>query len=1090
MKRNTTETLILEELDQPTHPTSDRYKIFFRFLLDHLSQGNRLHLYSLFAKISYLDSMVDFSDVELRALHHARKFIESGRKETNPKTECAFQFSIRRMLQLTPDLREADVNLLHASENWSQFDDTKHKVLDTKELIRASILEVDHDAYELHVLDEESGLRYKAQFNVAEINEQFNISIRHLKVRIGLPVMAHFLENKFVDQSTFIPSAIVIDPDFLVDVTAIAESFTHHSELPLIYLMRQFLPKSASPHLLIGNIANSVLDSLMLGHTISYETLMEEVFQQFALDFTLLSDEEVQQVAVQSRQTMTHLYQDVQVLKNENKNSIAYIEPAFISPQYGIQGRLDALFLDVNLKSGKIVELKSGKPYKENEYGLNRNHYVQTLLYDMAVKSAFGSDFHSTNYILYCKLRQNRLKQAPSIKSVKYEAVKVRNDIVAICHHLMSTAVSPSLLFQFGHQVFIENGGFISRDAQYLASIANPLNDFEKAHLVHFVSLMATENYVAKVGGEIGRNSMAFSSLWRDDPDEKESNFAVFRKLKIDQKLEDGQYLFTIDSKAALSNFRRGDIVILYPHSREDNPTGGQLLKGSINDISPISVSIRLRNPLINAAVFESIDYWNAEHDFIESSTRQGYRSIFSFYTVHPQRRAIYFGLRMPRMQQSDIAYVDKMLTPQQNALLNQMIGSSDYYLLWGPPGTGKTSVMLAAFVRYVMTQSDESLLLVAYTNRAVDEICEVLDKEYGEEYVRVGSRFSVPEKMKPKLLQSKLKAFKTRKAVKNYMASCRLVVGTLASISGKEELFAVKSFDRMVVDEASQILEPHLLGLISKVEKSIFIGDHKQLPAVVISPAAHSKIEHPLLNAAGYYDTSVSLFERLFRTCVTENWHHACGRLDRQGRMHQQINDFIGHHFYQDKLKIVDHVPSLWPRLNGALTDFYATIPAWGDRSLSKRVEVVDVANVDGGNFQLVKMNEAEAIVTDEICDRVYASIKAGSTIGIICPFRAQIALIKQKIESRYGCIPEQITIDTVERYQGGARDVVIIATCAVNRKTLDAIRSLDMDGVDRKLNVALSRSREQIILIGNMDVLQTDPCYRELIHYAHELS
>jgi DNA replication ATP-dependent helicase Dna2 len=95
-------------------------------------------------------------------------------------------------------------------------------------------------------------------------------------------------------------------------------------------------------------------------------------------------------------------------------------------------------------------------------------------------------------------------------------------------------------------------------------------------------------------------------------------------------------------------------------------------------------------------------------------------------------------------------------------------------------------------------------------------------------------------------------------------------------------------------------------------------------------------------------------------------------------------------------------------------------------------------------------------------------------TSIGIITPYRAQIALIRKCMEElpeRYSAI---ITVDTVERYQGGARDIIIISFCVNRISQLDSLVSLSQEGIDRKLNVTLTRAKEQIILIGNKNLLE----------------
>ena len=96
----------------------------------------------------------------------------------------------------------------------------------------------------------------------------------------------------------------------------------------------------------------------------------------------------------------------------------SFLEPSFYSETYGLQGRLDVFYRDP--KEGKkaaIVELKSGKAYKPNVYGISSNHFVQTLLYELMVKSAFGTGLTTTNYILYSSLDEKQLRFAPTVKA-------------------------------------------------------------------------------------------------------------------------------------------------------------------------------------------------------------------------------------------------------------------------------------------------------------------------------------------------------------------------------------------------------------------------------------------------------------------------------------------------------------------------------------------------------------------------------------------------------------------------------------------------------------------------------------------------
>jgi DNA replication ATP-dependent helicase Dna2 len=105
--------------------------------------------------------------------------------------------------------------------------------------------------------------------------------------------------------------------------------------------------------------------------------------------------------------------------------------------------------------------------------------------------------------------------------------------------------------------------------------------------------------------------------------------------------------------------------------------------------------------------------------------------------------------------------------------------------------------------------------------------------------------------------------------------------------------------------------------------------------------------------------------------------------------------------------------------------------------------------------------------------------------SVGIITPYRAQIAQIRQALLQK-GMDVDLITIDTVERYQGGARDIIIISLSTNTAAQFRSLISLSEEGVDRKLNVALTRAREQLIILGNEELLSGNEVYRELMRYC----
>ena len=253
------------------------------------------------------------------------------------------------------------------------------------------------------------------------------------------------------------------------------------------------------------------------------------------------------------------------------------------------------------------------------------------------------------------------------------------------------------------------------------------------------------------------------------------------------------------------------------------------------------------------------------------------------------------------------------------NELVLRAKQSREAFLVIGPPGTGKTSFALMNILREELLEADNSVLLLAFTNRAVDEICGKLD-EAAIDYLRLGSDLAAAETCRPHLLEQRVGNLDSVAQVRKMLCSIRVVCSTTASICGSGlDLLRLRRFSLAIIDEASQLLEPHLLPLLSQsaIGRFVLIGDHKQLPAVVQQTVAQSRVSEAELRAIGLTDCRRSLFERW----LTE-WQHDARHvymLKRQGRMHQDIAHFPSQYFYDGLLDVAtarQKMPSRQPRL------------------------------------------------------------------------------------------------------------------------------------------------------------------------------
>ena len=314
-----------------------------------------------------------------------------------------------------------------------------------------------------------------------------------------------------------------------------------------------------------------------------------------------------------------------------------------------------------------------------------------------------------------------------------------------------------------------------------------------------------------------------------------------------------------------------------------------------------------------------------------------------------------------------------------------------------------------------------------------------------------------------------------------------RLVVATTTTVLSHTDLFRLKDFALAIVDEASQILEPDLVGLLARVPRFILIGDHKQLPAVVQQGEADSRVEEPLLRDIQLSDCRDSLFERLLRIERTAHRTQFIGTLNHQGRMHPDIASFPNTFFYVHEN--IQPVP-LPHQLEDSAAPRLLFIPA----TLQRKAIGATASSVPTNTS---RSNPVEAAIVAQELQRVYREYGHGfdpnKTVGVIVPYRNQIAQIRRETAALGIPALQDISIDTVERYQGSQRDVIIFSFTVSRRYELDFLTAstfIDTDGtiVDRKLNVALTRARKQLILTGDPALLSRIPIFAHLLEHVRE--
>jgi superfamily I DNA and/or RNA helicase len=417
-----------------------------------------------------------------------------------------------------------------------------------------------------------------------------------------------------------------------------------------------------------------------------------------------------------------------------------------------------------------------------------------------------------------------------------------------------------------------------------------------------------------------------------------------------------------------------------------------------------------------------------------------------------------------------------------------------DLFLIIGPPGTGKTSFGLLNTLLEELTEPDSSVLLLSYTNRAVDEICSKLVEEQID-FIRLGSHASCAPEYQDRLLSHRATRCNNLTELRALILQTRVVVGTTTAMDANQALLQLRPFSLAIIDEASQILEPHLMGILSakyqgnsSIRKMVFIGDHKQLPAVVQQVPEVSRVDEPLLHEVLLTDCRLSLFERLLKK------YHADERvvymLHKQGRMHPDIAQFPNNAFYQGQLDVV-------PREHQTVTLPATATYAHGIDALlqTRRIAFLHADLPEQSLSDKVNLVEAEMIAATvlRIYERERDHFEANKTVGVIVPYRNQIATVRNLLDRSGIRELHDITIDTVERYQGSQRRYILYGFTVqqpyqLSFLTNNVFRDFDGSLIDRKLNVAMTRAEEHLILVGNTELLRRDPIFSRLIDWVQE--
>ncbi len=401
-------------------------------------------------------------------------------------------------------------------------------------------------------------------------------------------------------------------------------------------------------------------------------------------------------------------------------------------------------------------------------------------------------------------------------------------------------------------------------------------------------------------------------------------------------------------------------------------------------------------------------------------------------------------------------------LNQDQQAAVREALESPTYHLIHGPPGTGKTRV-LARLIRICLDRG-ERILVTCPTNIALDRLLVAIMNLGLRDFLRLGGRSSASGEFlealenignPAALLEDFCRAHPNFPDFLNRISRTMLIGATAYQVAA-HSFFIRQRFDRVVVDEAGQMDEPATLAPISLAPKFVLGGDHFQLPPVVKAGS----------NSTSSEDNSgleQSLLERLFRSSSDLR----ISRLKTQYRMNREIQEIPSRIFYNG---------TLVPSTDVAERRLNIEPKGIADKDISKIVDpdlpvvFVDIPGADSG-----KARAEEAEMACKIVGTLLTLGVPSQEIGIITPYRAQQALIRSLL-SEHQQKRQSLSVDTVDRFQGGEREVIILSLARS-----DGVTSFLADR--KRLNVSLSRARSKLILLGHGQILGEHPLFMSIL-------
>ncbi|WP_233097790.1 AAA domain-containing protein [Dictyobacter vulcani] len=942
----------------------------------------------------------------------------------------------------------------------------------------------------------------------------------------------------------------VLEPDILLNITDLnqAEYCTRQ------YLLNRLIPSTASSATIRGNIVHYCFKELLKEHdrgtftqqaeaenTNAPETPLQVMQRNLKTAIELNTIEiALADVSVETMQdeVMPHLESLARWYESESNTLwtlpgvVADDQPAsetnqvraetfLLAPEIGLRGRLDLFWQQTGQQ--RLLELKTGGasgelPKRDHRWQVLGYHALLAVRRQSKMKRAFATLLYSgtpgkaQSFGIRATIREiqrvnetrnililNRVTGIPSLPPGPSRCSKC-----AMLEHCQTVSgllhwQPPELQAQTALTTDEATDEQEGMQKSIHPEFAPPVStSSDRAFFEKYYRLLQIE-------GRAGEQQQA--QLWLQPVQQRLERGSAIQGLQLlgSPVIQSDGWSLTF-SCTNTSELREGDEILL----SDGSPITGEVVSGTITAISAERLTVWTRELIGQPQLIDRYD-----NDLVHVRTLQ---NLIRWHHVPSHLQDLVAGKIRPRFIGEEFpGRAD--FNHEQNLAVARALQMKDYLLIHGPPGTGKTSVIAEIVKR--LTEQGQRVLLAAFTNQAVDNMLKRLMRDGFSQFLRLGSERSVHESIKPWLLKELLHTieqtgtsnlpiepdpFHPDKSYQDHVFDLLYTTPVVASTTAtwSSDKYSPKTakngeadlenagfaFDVAVIDEAGQLTIPAILGALRFAKRFILVGDEKQLPPLVLSQEA-------ILEGLGD-----SLFSFLKQHDEEYMQRHpldvsACVALTTQYRMNKWISHFSSTVFYDQKLLAHASVANrrlMYPRKPASAANAILESESI-QKALDPKFPLLFWDIQDEYAQPEAKQSNAEARAIRELVAGLLARGIQPQDIGIIAPYRAQVANIRRHLfspdpSSNWQALPSDtlLSVDTVDRFQGGERLVIIMSFATSQEPALESQRR-DFLINPHRLNVALTRAQRKLILVGNVSALENLPTFSRLITYCRSM-